>query len=446
MASNEYKIEAKDRTGKPVTRLISAMSYFAAREKAGSLAKAQGWSNLSIRKKKLFAYRVRRGASVLDGMQTAYSRDEVVAALKRLGFEVKRVQRSYEFNSRAPMSELVTFIATSAKLLEQKLPFHEILHIMANNVRNKNLKRALRDIIKDLKEGVDSREAFMRQAPVFGRDTALMLGLASKSGNMKSIFESVAQFVERLADFRKALASSLILPAITSLALVGALVFYVLVLLPKMAETLGPMAGSMPPMTQMTLDFSSFVKENIFLLVLGVTLPLCGFYFYLLTPNGRIMFDRFIVRVPYIGKIFRNTSVEMFCRVLGIMYTSSGENIDAIQHAAEASRNHYLEHQIKNVAIPTMLKYGTELAKALEWTTFFPEMAISRFKTAAETGMVKDTAIQLADYYEMENRYALKNLINVIEVSISGIIMLVMMFLTYLSSETATIKVDSIPH
>jgi len=164
-----------------------------------------------------------------------------------------------------------------------------------------------------------------------------------------------------------------------------------------------------------------------------------------MTPKGRLMLDRYVIRIPYVGTILRNTSVEMFCRVLGIMYTSSGENIDAIQYASESSRNHYLEHQIKNIAIPTMLKYGTELPKALEWTTFFPEMVLSRFKTASETGTVKDTAVQLADFYEMENRYALKNLTNVIELSISGMIMIVMVFLTYLSSESASIKIDSVP-
>lgn len=445
MRGKDYRIDAKDRSGRPVSRYVTAYSYFAARGKANTLAKSQGWSITSVRRKKTFLYRVRRGASVLEGTQTAFSREEVIEAFKRLGYEVMSVRREFEISARASMSELVSFISTSAKLLEQKMPFHEILIIMANNVRDKNLKRALRDIIKDLKEGVDSREAFLRQAPVFGEDTALMLGLASRSGNMKSIFESVARFVERLADFRKALASSLILPAVTSLALVGALIFYVLVLLPEMAETLAPASSDMPPLTQMTLDFSAFVQNNIILLALLMILPTIAFYAYIMTPTGRVMFDKYIIRVPYVGRILRNTSVEMFCRTLGIMYTSSGENIDAIQHAAESSRNQFLEHQIKNIAIPTMLKYGTELPKALEWTTFFPEMAVSRFKTASETGTVKETAIQLADYYEMENRYALKNLTNVIELAISGVIMIVMVFLTYLSSETATIKIDVVP-
>ena len=88
-------------------------------------------------------------------------------------------------------------------------------------------------------------------------------------------------------------------------------------------------------------------------------------------------------------------------------------------------------------------QHGLELlAHALEQTTFFPDMVLSRFRTAGETGDVKSTSSQLADYYQMENQYAMKNLVSFIEVSISLIIMVALIFLTYLSSETATIRVD----
>jgi type IV pilus assembly protein PilC len=441
LSASEYQIQATNQAGRPLQRYITATSIFAARARAKALARTHQWTIKSISKKKNYAYRVKRGPSIIDGVQNAYSRDEVSAALKKLGFEVKNVRRVYDIKRAASSDEIVTFIATSAKLLEQKLSYNDILNVMAGNARDKNLKRALKEIIKDLKEGIDSREAFLRQGKVFGYETALMLGIASKSGNMHAIFESVARFVERQADFKKGLLSSMILPAVTSFALIGALVFYVLYLLPEMVEMLGPMTGEIPTMTRVTLEISEVLKDNIILIFLVTVAILGAFYAYILSSNGRVAFDRFIVTVPYLGRILRNTSTEMFCRVLGIMYTS-GENIDAIQHAAEAGRNRFLEKQIRNVSIPTMLKYGTEFAKAMEMTTFFPDMVISRFRTASETGSVKQTAVQVADYYETENRYAMKNLINVIEVGVSMIIMGSMIFLTLLSSETATIKIE----
>jgi len=440
---SEYRITARDQSGKIIQRFVFAPSYLQARKKAKTICQLNRSALLSLKKKKNYNYAVRRGNKEITGVQSAYSRSEVTSALERLGFKVKYVRPAFEFKMAASSGEIVSFVGTSAKLLEQKMPYTEVLRIMSNNVRDNYLRTALKDIIQDLKNGVDSRDAFARQGKVIGEHTALMLGIASKSGNMTSIFQSVAQLVERQADFKKGLASSLILPAVTSLTLVGAIAFYVVYLLPQMAEMLAPMTSKMPPLTEATLQFSAFVQANIVWIVVLSLLATIGFYVYILSAAGRMAFHRFVIRIPYMGRILRNTSVEIFCRVLGIVYASSGENIDAIRLAGEASGNRYLDKQVKSVAVPLMLKYGTELAHALEQTNFFPDMVVSRFRTAGETGDVKATATQLADYYQMENQYAMKNLVSFIEVAISIIIMGALVFLTYLSSETASIRVDT---
>lgn len=442
-AGFEYRIQARDQTGKVTQRFIYASSYFQARKKAKTITELNRATLVSLKRKKNYSYAVRRGNKEITGVQNSFSRQEVISALERLGFKVRFVRRAFEFKMAAATGELVSFIATSAKLLEQKMPYVEVLRIMANNVRDNYLKAALRDVLQDLKNGVDSKDAFVRQGKVIGEHTALMLGIASKSGNMTSIFQSVAQLVERQADFKKGLTSSLILPAVTSLTLLGAIGFYVIYLLPEMAEMLSPLTSKMPPLTQATLEFSAFIQEHFALLLVLSLSAIGGFYAYLFSPAGRMAFHRLVIRVPYVGRILRNTSVEIFCRVLGIVYTSSGENIDAIRIAGEASGNRFLDKQVKTIAVPLMLKYGTELAHALEQTTFFPDMVVSRFRTAGETGDVKSTSTQLADFYQMENQYSMKNLVSFIEVSISVIIMLALVFLTYLSSETATIRVDT---
>ena len=443
IGATEFQIQGQDVTGKPVQGFVTATTYFEARRKAKSLAKLRGIALQSVKKKKNFSYRVRRGEKIIDGVQSAYTRAEVASALKKLGFEVRYIRRHFDFRGRADGNEIVSFITASAKLLEQKIPYNEVLHLLAGNAQDKSLRGALREIMNDLKNGVDSREAFLRQSQVFGKHVALMLGIASKSGDMKSIFRSVALLVERQAEFKKGLTSALILPAVTSLTLVGALAFYALYLLPKMAENMGPLVAAMPPLTAFTLEISAFVKENLVLLVVLSLAAIGGFYAYIMTPKGKLLLHKYMIRIPYVGKILQNTSSEIFCRVLGILYTA-GENIDAIQTAAEASGNHYLARQIKTVSVPMMLKYGVELSSAMTATKFFPDLFLSRFKTASETGTVKETSVQLAEYYQTENQYAMKNLISIIEVSISVIIMLTMVFLTVLSSETASIDVNTV--
>lgn len=397
---------------------------------------------LPSRKKKTFTYRVQRGAKVIDGYQVAYAKSEVEANLKRLGFQIKYVRRHYDIQFRASSNEIVSFVTTSARLLEQKMPYSEVLNIMVNNTKDKALKNALRNIIMDLKNGVDSRDAFIKQSKVFGEHVALMLGIASKSGEMTSIFKSVAILVERQAEFKKSLISSLIMPAITTVTVLGAIIFYAVYLVPRMMDMLGPMMTTIPPLTKITLEFSAFLQGNLTWISIVTITGLVLFYAYLLTDKGKLMRDGVIIRLPYIGGIMRNTSTEIFCRVLGIMYTSSSENVDAIQIASEASGNVYLAHRIRTVTIPSMLKYGTELSRALDAANFFPDIFISRFNTATETGAIRDTAIQVADYYQLENQFALKNLMTFIEMFVTVIIMLALVFLTLLSTETASLHLE----
>ena len=138
--------------------------------------------------------------------------------------------------------------------------------------------------------------------------------------------------------------------------------------------------------------------------------------------------------------LLHKTSIEIFCRVFYALYSGSGENIEVIRMAAEACGNKHMENRVKNIAIPMMIQKGAGITEAFEATGVFTKTAIARFHSGAETGTVKNTALQLAEYYEKETTYKMKNVIEFIQLWISLIIMLVLTALTIVSSETATIR------
>ena len=144
-----------------------------------------------------------------------------------------------------------------------------------------------------------------------------------------------------------------------------------------------------------------------------------------------------------IGSLIHKTTIEIFCRVFYALYSGSGENIDAIKLAAEACGNKYFENQIKLIAIPMMLNQGVGLVQSFEATGVFTKTALARFHSGAETGTVKKTALQIANYYERETVYKLKNAVDFVQLAIAMIIMIVMTALTLVSSETALVTPKS---
>ena len=143
------------------------------------------------------------------------------------------------------------------------------------------------------------------------------------------------------------------------------------------------------------------------------------------------------------GSLIHKTTIEIFCRVFYALYSGAGENIDAIKLSAEACGNKYVEHRIKKVSIPMMLGKGIGLVESFEASGVFTKTALSRFHTGAETGTVKKTAKQIANYYEKETVFKLKNVVDYIQVVVAMLIMVVLTALTIVSSETATIKPKS---
>jgi type IV pilus assembly protein PilC len=222
-----------------------------------------------------------------------------------------------------------------------------------------------------------------------------------------------------------------------------AVLFYVGYIFPETAKLFVKFGIELPPMTAATLAFSDFLIANYLIITAAIVFPIIIGWRLALTEKGRFFIHKMQLKIPIIGPLIHKTLIEVFCRVFYTLYTGAAESIEPIKIAAEATGNKYFEHQIKKVAIPLMIKKGAGLTESFTASGVFTETALSRFHSAEETGTIKNTAQQLANYYESETVYRLKNIIELVQVTIAMIIMVVMIALTLVSAETATISPKS---
>lgn len=439
---SDFRFEGMTISGRAVQGFVSADNARIAKKKVIHLITQRKIKLTRIQKRRVFIYKVRKGnEKPFIGEQKAFTKDEVRNALRRLGYEVVSIHpKWFDFKLKPPAADIVTFVRVSADLLNQQLPYNEVLQLLINDIQNPSLRDAVKEINNDLRTGKDSEEAFIKQERVLGRFTARMLGLASKSGNMADIYESTAKFLERNAEFKKNLRSALIMPIFTLIVLVGAVMFYVGYIFPETAELFLNLGIDLPPMTKATLDLSYFLQNNFWFILFGNIFAFGGLVFYLRSPKGQMVKDKFMIKMPIMGSLIHKTNIEIFCRVFYGLYSGSGENIDAIKLAAEACGNKFMEQQITSISIPMMLSKGRGLVESLEESNVFTKTALARFHSGAETGTVKHSALQIANYYEKETVYKLKNVVDFIQIMIAMIIMVVMTLLTLISAETATVS------
>ena len=441
-ATEEFKFRGVTPTGQAVRGTVMASSKRKARQKVDQLSAEHGFRTSALKKRRTFRYRVRHpDGDEVTGSQRAYSADEVKQALDDMGMEVLEVRKKwFDFQWSPPRSDLILFVRLAANLLRENLAFDEVLELLVNDVSSRSLKQVLRELISDLKSGMDAEKAFHKQRGKLGTFTAYMLGIASKSGNMADIFESTARFLERKNEFRRSVRNAMIIPAITLVALLGALVWYVWYIIPATVGLFAEMDITLPPLTDQALAFSHFLDHNWMWLLVATVTPLIGVVGWARTTHGQFYLHKYLIRLPVIGTLLHKLNVEIFCRVFAILYSGSGENLRVLRIAAEACGNRFMEYRIRNVAIPRMTAQGAGLVQALNASGVFPEMALTRFKAGAETGSVQKSARQLANYYEQETELSLDAAVKGIQTAVSIIITLGILYLTLLSTEMAFIQ------
>lgn len=438
----ELKFTAEKFDGQVVGGVIAADNLSSAKQKAQLIAVQNNFKIRTIEQKNTYLYKARKGnEKPVKGEQKAFNKKEVIEALTMVGYQVISVNRKLiEYQKKPSTTDILMFVKVCADMLEEKMPFGEILAFVIQDTRNKVLKNALKEISKDLKQGLDSEEAFMKHKKIFGFFTSYMLGLASKSGNMTEIYRSTVKFLERRSEFKKNLRSALITPMVTVLLLNAAVVWYVAYIFPETAKMFLRFSIELPPMTKFTLELSDFLQSNIIWISALILLPIFAAYYTYRHPKGRIWFDKQLLRLPVIGEILHKTYIEIFCRIFYTLYSGSAVSIAPIKIAAEAQGNKYIEDKLKTVALPIMMKKGVGISEALLATGVFPETAISKFRQGEETGNIKKSALQLANYYESDSVYRIKNFIEWVQIVIAFYILVVMIMLTLISAETAVIK------
>jgi len=339
----EVKFSAQKSNGQIITGVLADDSYWALRKQIKEIAVKNNYRIKKIERKYTYRYKV-RGKGVNEksivGLQRAYTRDEVTEAFRLLGYQIISIRKKlFEFTTKPSHGEILNFVQITSDMLEESLPFSEILSFLINDASNQVLKETFKDISKDLKQGVDGEKAFMKHQAVFGRFTSYMLGLGSKSGNMAEIYSSTAKFLERSLQFKKSLRSALITPSVTILLLIAACIWYVTYIFPETAKLFLRMGAKLPPMTAFTLKMSDFIGANAIVLLLISLAPFVALYIFYKNPRGRILFDQYLMKLPLLGDLFHKTYIEIFCRVFYTLYSGSAVSILPIKIAAEATGN-----------------------------------------------------------------------------------------------------------
>ena len=145
---------------------------------------------------------------------------------------------------------------------------------------------------------------------------------------------------------------------------------------------------------------------------MGIVALVGGILWYLRTPKGAETWDRFKLRIPLVGAVFRSAALGRFARTLGTLARAGISLLPALKIVENTIGNRILAQQIARVAEET--RGGDSLAGPLRKLGIFPRTVVQMIEVGEETGKLDEMLLKVAEIEERHMRARTKVLVSLL--------------------------------
>jgi len=307
----------------------------------------------------------------------------------------------------------LVFARTLASMLQAGVPLDRSLSVSAELAESPLLRERLQQVLRAVKGGKSLSAALESHTDIFPAFYVSMVRAGEASGNTAVVFQQLADYQESVNELRGQVTSALIYPVL--LTVVGGISVLSLMefVVPKFAAVFEQTGAALPLPTQIMMSVSNFIRATWWGWVAGIPLAVWGVQRWLATPNGRAMWDTWVLRVPKLGSVIERVLVTRFARSLGTLLAGGVPMIRSLEIAGQVTGNKRLEAAVQKAA--QGVKQGKGVAKPLAETGAFPPLSLHLVGVGEETGRLDTMLLHVADVYERETRQAIKNMVALFE-------------------------------
>ena len=362
---------------------------------------------------------------MLEQMERGNSATEVRDRFSQQGFLVYSVKprglitrRQLGGGRRKVRNEtFVIFNQQFVTLIRAGLPILSALDLLIKRQANVYFRDLLNKVRERVKSGELLSDAFAAQG-VFPKIYTTTLLAGEKSGNLEEVLTRYINFQRMAVSFRKKLLASLVYPALLMVMVVCMLTFLVTYVVPQFANLYSQIAQNepLPPMTQMMLDIGVAAQHYFLFFIIALAAIVIVAWRWARSEAGGAAMDRFKLSLPIFGNILTQYQVAIFSRMLSTLLSGGLPLVPALETAGASMQSRVIAVGIREAAV--RVREGQPLARSLEATKVFPQLAVEMIEVGESTGALPAMLASAAEFYEEDVQTALAAAMSLIEPAI----------------------------
>ncbi len=368
-------------------------------------------------------YRCRLGTTsgeIIEGVYVAQSEAALRRELEDKGLHVLSLKPrlglgglSFGGGGKIKRHEFLVFNQELATLLKAGMPLVQSLDILRTRLTNPLFKLVLDDVHEKVRGGTALSDAFALHGELFPSVYTASLMAGERAGNLDSVLRRFVAYSKTVDMVRSRTISAMIYPVI----LIGLAVFLVGIIVVKVVPTFTEFYNSfeaeLPLSTRIIVAVSDFVRAQMLLILIALVGSGIGFFSWIRQPGHGVQFDRFLLKLPFLGSSFHKFSTSQVSRTMATLLSGGIPLVNAIEISARASGNRFIGHELDVVA--TKVREGQSFAGTLLERNTVPDVAIKMIEVGESTGALTEMLNSLADFYDEEIETEVGRFVQVIE-------------------------------
>lgn len=360
------------------------------------------------------------------GMVDASSPREAKLKLRSQGIFVKDISeetpealttgRDLSLNhlfSRVKTEDLTVMTRQLATLVGAAIPLVDALNALYEQTEHPLLKTTMAQVRDAVNEGSSFADALDQHKRIFPELYINMVRSGEASGALDVVLIRLAEFLENQHRLKSKVGTALIYPVVLLVVCLVVLFYLLTSIVPKVVSMFENMNQVLPLPTRILISVSDFFAVAWWAVLLVLAFSIFLLVRWKRTDKGAFKFDRFKMRAPLYGPIYRKVTVARFSRTLGTLLSSGVPIIEALRIVQSVVLNKVVEAAIDDAVNEVM--DGSSIAGTLKKSGVFPPLILHMIGVGEKSGTLEEMLIKAADAYEEEVETAVAGLTAVLE-------------------------------
>jgi MSHA biogenesis protein MshG len=337
----------------------------------------------------------------------------IITSLVEETLESKSVNFSFSLKRKITLDDQVLLTRQLYALTKAGIPIIRALNGLAESSDNAPLSEVLNSIATSLVSGSELATAFRQFPKIFSPIFISMIHVGENTGRLDLAFQKLTAHLELERETKKRIKSATRYPLFVMTAILFAMTIINVMVIPSFASVFAKLGADLPIATQILMASSKFTINYWWLILMVTTGGVYAWLNFTKTPGGLLWWDTKKLRLPLFGSLFKRIALSRFARSFSMMLSSGVPILRALSIVAESVGNKSI-----GVAIEDMsrgVERGERLTSTASATGLFTPLVLQMMSVGEETGSIDTLLDDVADFYEEEIDYELKQLADSIE-------------------------------